>query len=136
MMNLQNALLSILMLVASFTSVIAQRSGGGRPGGDPQEMISREKQALYEQITDLSDAQKELLDGIYEEFGVTLQETFQEPRQSGDREARREKMQALLEEKNELIADVLSEDQYAIYTELTTRRGRRKEAATEGDSPN
>lgn len=128
------------MLLISFTSLVAQppggRPSGGRPtGGGPEETISREKQALYEQITDLSDDQKSLIDGIYEEFGTTLQETFEELQQSNNREARREKMQALREEKDELIADVLNEEQYAIYTELTSRRGRRRDTAPEGTRP-
>ena len=88
-------------------------------------MLSREKQALYEQVTDLSEDQKLLLDGIYEEFAVTLKETFEEMRQTNDREARREKMRALRKEKDGLIADVLNEEQYATYTRLASRRGRR-----------
>ncbi len=88
-------------------------------------MISREKQALYEQVTDLSDDQRGLLDGIYEEFATTLKEAFEESRGSGDREARREQMQTLRQEKDALIADVLSEEQYAIYEKLATRRNRR-----------
>ena len=121
------------VLVISFTAVNAQPGRGGRPqGGSPEEMLSREKQALYEQVTDLTEDQKLLIDGIYEEFGVTLRETFEEMRQTNDREARREKMQSLRAEKDAIIADVLNEEQYAIYTSLVSKRGRR----SRGDNAN
>ncbi|MEM8968956.1 MAG: hypothetical protein AAGE93_21240, partial [Bacteroidota bacterium] len=136
MYTLQHTLLSAFMLIASFTSLLAQSPGGRRPpGGGPEEMISREKQALYEQVTDLTDDQKALLDGIYEELGTTLKETSEELRQSNDREARREKMEALREEKDELVADVLNEEQYAIYSELTSRRRDRRGSRTESNQP-
>ena len=128
-------LFNVLVLVISFTTLNAQPGRGGRPpGGGPEEMLSREKQALYKQVTDLTEDQKLLIDGIYEEFAVTLKETFEEMRQTNDREARREKMQSLRKEKDDLIADVLSEEQYAIYTSLTSRRGRRSRAA-DGANP-
>ena len=126
MQPLLKVLFHAFVLVISLTSVNAQPGRGGRPpGGGLEEMLSREKQALYEQVTDLSEDQKLLLDGIYEEFAVTLKETFEEMRQTNDREARREKMQALRKEKDGLIADVLNEEQYATYTRLASRRGRR-----------
>ena len=56
-------------------------------------MLEREKQAINDKITDLTEDQKLLVDGIYEEYAVTLKETFQELRQSNlDRDARREKI--------------------------------------------
>lgn len=108
----------------------AQPPRGGRPGGrgpgNPEEFIAREKQALYTKITDLSEDQKILIEGIYDEFAVTLKETFEEFRESGNREGRREKMQALRAEKDELMADVLNPEQFETYKTLTSRRrGRR-----------
>lgn len=97
-------------------------------------MIKREKQAVYTKITDLSDDQKMLLDGIYEEFGTTLKETFEEIRSSGSREGMREKMMALRKEKDELVKDVLKEDQFKIYQEVSApRRGRRQNDDSNGD---
>ena len=125
MQTFQRTLFSVFALIISTCSLFAQPSGRRPPGGGPEEMVSREKQALYEQVTDLSDDQTALLDGIYEEFTATLKETFAESRGSGDREARREQMQGLRQEKDELIADVLNEEQYAIYEKLATRRNRR-----------
>ncbi|MEQ6166140.1 hypothetical protein AAOE16_03005 [Ekhidna sp. MALMAid0563] len=127
MKALQNSML-ILFLGISI-STLAQPPGGGRggrPGGGPEQMIEREKQTLYSKVEDLTDDQKLLLDGIYEEFLVIFQESMEEMRQSNDRESRREKMEALRKEKDELIADVLNEDQFKIYESISrTRRERR-----------
>lgn len=129
MKNLKNYLLAALLFLC-YTTLFAQPPRGGREqGGGPEEMIAREKQTLYGKMTDLTDDQKMLLNGIYEEFTVTLKETFQEMKQNNlEREARREKMESLFQEKNELIADVLSEEQYKVYESIvTTRRKRRNQ---------
>lgn len=106
---------------------LAQRPPGGRPGGGPEMMIEREKQALYSKVDDLSEDQKVLLDGIYDEFGITLKETFQAARESGSREGVREKMQALRKEKDELIKDVLNEEQFQKYLSIAQERRERRE---------
>ncbi|MDX1373187.1 MAG: hypothetical protein R3321_11985 [Nitrososphaeraceae archaeon] len=125
-----NILLILIFLCFSFISFSQGPGGGrpgGRPGGGPEEMIKREQQALYNNLEDLSNDQKMLLDGIYKEFQTTLEEAMKEMRASGDREGRREKMLALRKEKDALIKDVLSEDQYLIYEDLSKLRGRRGE---------
>lgn len=134
MKNFKKIILSALLVVLASTA-FAQPPGGGRRGGGPDELIKREKQALYTKITDLSEDQKLLLDGIYEEFGVTLKEAFEEMRtSSSSREGRREKMMALRKEKDELVKDVLNEDQFKIYQEVSTpRRGRRQGTDPNGD---
>jgi len=114
------------------TSLIsfAKPLGGARPPvGGPEVMFEREKQAVYKDLDDLTDDQKQLIDGIYEEFGTTLKETFEASRQSEDREARREKMKTLREEKDLLIKDVLNKEQFQIYNEITSKqkRGRRNQ---------
>ena len=97
------------------------------------DMVIREKQTLYKNIEDLSDDQKMLLDGIYEEFAATLKQNMEEMRnnrESMDRETMRAKMQALQEEKNGLIKDVLNQDQYAIYLKQIEGFRRRREVET------
>lgn len=117
-----------LLLLSSIHAFAQPRGGGrgGRPGGGPEEMIAREKQTVFTKINDLSEDQKMLLEGIYEEFGVTLKETFEEMRGSDDREKRQETMQNLRAEKDLLIKDVLNEEQYTIYQEISTSRRERK----------
>ncbi|ADR21237.1 hypothetical protein MATR_11340 [Marivirga tractuosa] len=119
--------LAVIAFLGLSFSAFSQGPGGRRAGGGPEEMIKREKQALYEKVEDLNSDQKLLLDGIYEEFQVTLEETMKELRSSGTREGMREKMETLRAEKDALIRDVLNEDQYAIYESISKPRARRKE---------
>ena len=121
--------LILLISFLSFTTLFAQSPGGRPPGGGPETMIAREKQAVLDKITDLNEDQELLLDGIYDEFTVTLKETFQESRESGSREGMREKMQALRSEKDDLIKDVLNEEQFKIYQTISQRKRERRESS-------
>ena len=67
------------------------------------------------------------LDGIYDEFAQTLEETFQEVRKSGKREEMRPKMEALRSEKDELMKDILSDDQWLVYAEMNEAQKKRME---------
>lgn len=118
---MKRILMLAFVLVFSLTA-LAQRP----PGGGPEMMLEREKQALYSKVDDLSEDQKLLIDGIYEEFGVTLKETFQKARESGSREGMREKFMSLREEKDGLIKDVLNEDQFLIYQSIAQDRRERR----------
>ncbi len=98
-----------------------------RPGGGPEVMLAREKQNVLENVENLSEDQKMLVSGIYDEFTVSLKEKFEEARESGSREGMREKMQALRAERDALIKDVLNEEQFMTYKRLTERkRGKRE----------
>lgn len=98
-------------------------------------MIKREQQNLYEKLTDLSDDQKLLLDGIYDEYAATFEEKMREAFQSRDREKMRETMQALVQEKDSLMADVLNKKQYEIYEEVSlTGRGRKEGPGDDKDN--
>lgn len=114
----------ILIAIVGFTSLFAQAQ---RPGGGPEVMLEREKQNVLEKVENLTEDQKMLVSGIYDEFSVSLKEKFQEARESGSREGMREKMEALRAEKDELIKDVLNEDQFTTYQSLTARKRDRKE---------
>jgi hypothetical protein len=116
--------LMVFLSITSAMTAFAQRPGGGRgPGGfDPDEMIKREKQNVYKAVEDLSADQKLLLDGIYDEFSLSFKELRDEMRQTRDFQAMRPKMEALRDEKDGLIKDVLSEDQFVIYEGLMDNR--------------
>ena len=128
-----------IALLTSFVALtmiaaVAQPPGGGPgrgrgPGGfDPSEMIEREKAFLYKEISDLTEDQKTLLDGIFEEFASSMTELREEAREIRDPEVMRPKMEALHTEKDELIKDVLNESQYMIYEEhIQTRKERRNQ---------
>ena len=115
------------LLKLSFTMLLGliMFSSYAQRGGGPSEFIEREKQAVIKKIEDLSEDQKILLSGIYDEFGVSLMEIFQNRDENTTRESMREKMLSLRKEKDELIADVLNEEQYVIYTGISSSQRRR-----------
>ena len=113
----------LILLIGLLSFNIAQAQ---RPGGSIEERVAREKQAIKKKITDLSADQTMLLDGIYDEYGETLQETFEEVRATGNWKELRGKMTALKEEKDGLIKDVINDDQYEIYLSVVQRRSERK----------
>lgn len=122
----------VILLFALIATLQAQPRGGM----DPTEMIAREKQNLYKEVTDLSDDQKLLLDGIYEEYAQSFTEIRDEMMKTRDRENIRPKMQALRKEKDELIRDVLNEDQYTRYETLMENSfRRRREGGQPGERP-
>jgi len=119
---------TILFLILSTSiSVFAQPRGRGPGSFDPDEMIKREKQNVFKAIADLSDDQKLLLEGIYDEFSMSFKELREEMMQTRDFQAMRPKMQALRGEKDGLIKDVLNEDQFLIYRGIMDNRRRQME---------
>lgn len=130
--GIQITLLSFLTLLGT-ASLFAQGGPppggrGGRGGFNPEEMVKREKQNVYKVIEDLSDDQKMLLDGIYDEFIVSFNELREEMRQTRDRQSMRPKMEALRDEKDGLIKDVLSEEQFKLYVGMMEKqRSQRRE---------
>ncbi len=126
---MKNLVTVIVLVVAVVGQLAAQPPGGRRgPGFDPQEMVEREKEMVLKKVKDLSDDQVMLVEGIYDEFGVTLKETFDEVRKTRNFEQMREKMPALREEKDLLIKDVLNEVQFEEYMALMEKsRKQRRE---------
>ena len=94
-------------------------------------MLAREKQNVLENVENLTEDQKMLVSGIYDEYAVSLKEKFEEARESGSREGMREKMQLLKAEKDALIKDVLNEAQFMTYQRLTEGRRGKKEDQNE-----
>ncbi len=92
------------------------------PGGmNPTEMVLREKQNLIKALPELTEDQKLLLDGIYDEFALSLKQNMEEViknRSGFNPEEMRAKMEGLMSEKDDLINDVLSDDQFIVYKEL------------------
>lgn len=135
-MKLSAFSIQILVVFLFLGSIPLMAQPGGRPGRfDPDEMIKREKQNLYKAVVDLNSDQKLLLDGIYDEFALSFKELRDEMRQTRNFQVMRPKMQALQQEKNALIKDVLNEDQFDIYMGLIEeRRRQRREMAQRSDS--
>lgn len=122
--------------------VAAQPPGGrGRGGFNPEEMIAREKEFLFKKLDDLSEDQKMLLEGIYDEFQQSFNELIAEVRQSGSWSEMRPKMEKLREEKDGLIKDVLNEEQFQVYADMQEKRRkemqeRREQRQRERDGEN
>jgi hypothetical protein len=139
MLKIRNSILLAIMTLFVSTQLMAQGGpppGGGPGGFDPDEMVKREKQNVYKEITDLSDDQKTLLDGIYEEFSVSFKEIRDEVMKTRDFQNMRPKMEALMKEKDDLIRDVLNEDQFAIYNGIVEdRRKQRQARMPQNDQP-
>jgi hypothetical protein len=128
---MKNIFFNILLLIAVSSSTIATvfaQPPGRPPGGgfDPDEMVKREKQNVFKAVTDLTDDQKLLLDGIYDEFSQSFKELREEMMQNRDFQAMRPKMEALREEKDGLIKDVLNEEQYKLYLNVIAERRRQR----------
>lgn len=139
--SIQHVRLFIGFFLAMMANLaVAQPPGPGPGRMDMADMVNREKQTLYKTLTDLTEDQKLLLDGIYDEFALTMKQNMEEMREnrgSGDPETMRTKMEALHEEKNNLIKDVLNEDQFAIYMEqMESAFGQRKGKRGQGPPPN
>ena len=117
-------LIILLIGLLTFNAASAQR-----PGGSIEERVAREKQVLMKKVTDLSADQTMLLDGIYDEYGLSLQETFNEVRSTGNWKELRGKMTALGEEKDGLIKDVLNDEQFEIYLSIVQTRMEKKRSA-------
>jgi nitrogen regulatory protein PII-like uncharacterized protein len=98
-------------------------------GFDPAEMVAREKENLYKSITDLSEDQVMLIDGVYEEYLLTFTELRDEIMKTRDWQSFRPKIMALRKEKDELMFDILNEDQYQLYADQmeTNRKNRQNQ---------
>jgi len=121
-------LFSPLLIIGLFTSWSTLTLAQPRGGFDPNEMIAREKQNLYTELPDLSSDQKMLIDGIYQEFSDSFTELREEAMKTRDFESMRPKMEALRKEKDELIKDVLSEEDYQVYLQMNEKnRARRRQ---------
>ena len=106
-----------------------------RGGFDPNEMIAREKQNLYTELPNLSVDQKMLIDGIYQEYSDSFAELREEVMKTRDFESMRPKMEALRKEKDELIKDVLSEEDYEVYLKMNEKNRARRRPQNENNQP-
>lgn len=91
---------------------------------DPKAMANREKEALYTNITDLTDDQKSVIDEIYTQYAEDLSKAFESA--DGDREKMREKMGEVRTGKQELLKEILTEDQWVKAEELAKKARERR----------
>ena len=135
---MKKLVLSIIILLTMTLTISAQQRRGGGPGGfNPSEMVEREKENVLKKVENLSADQKTLIEGIYDEFGETISETFEEIRKTRNFSEMRTKMQGLREEKDLLVKDVLNDEQYQAYLEVVeASRPRRQRPNNQPDGDN
>jgi len=102
-------------------------------------MAVREKNMLFKQIEDLSEDQKMLMEGIYQEYGDSFLEIREEVRKTRNWQEMRPKMMALREEKTLLMKDLLNPSQFEIYAGLMgqqEKQFRERQAERQNAPPN
>jgi hypothetical protein len=96
-----------------------------------KDMVMREKQNLYSKADGLSEDQKMIIDGIYDEYAQSIEETFEEVRKTRNWDEMHKKMEALRLEKDGLMYDILNEEQFTIYAEMTEAQRKEMEKRRE-----
>lgn len=101
--------------------------GSGMGGGnfDPAAFVDRQMEELKESLELSDDQEKQVREIITAGFETMRQAREEMQDGSGDREAMREKMQAMREEQTQKIKAVLSEEQFAKYEQIQAERRER-----------
>jgi Spy/CpxP family protein refolding chaperone len=104
-----------------------QMGSGGMGGGnfDPAAFVDRQMEELKESLELSDDQEKQVREIITAGFETMRQAREEMQDGGGDREAMREKMQAMREEQTQKIKAVLSEEQFAKYEQIQAERRER-----------
>jgi Spy/CpxP family protein refolding chaperone len=111
------AFVALAVLGLASSPALAQQGQGGRRMLSPDERLAQ----LTEQL-ELTDGQSEQMKPIIEEQSRKQQEVFENA--GGDRATMRAEMMKLMEETDELYAEVLTEEQMNRYREMRSERMR------------
>jgi len=110
----------ILFLFAFFLALIANAQRGNM---DPEEMAKRNTDAMKERL-ELSDDQLKKVEAINLETSKKMSDVFASA--SGTREAMREEMMSIDEEKDEVLKPILTEDQWKEYEKMKEEQAERR----------
>lgn len=114
--------LFLLILAIVFPSILMAQGGPGMGRQfDPAQMVAAEKQLLLDSIQGLNDDQKLIINAIYDDY----ESAFTKARENMDpdsRQAMRESMMKIRDDKNEALQAVLTEEQYKAFNEILKRR--------------
>ena len=83
---------------------------------DPEAMVKKENELIFAEIEGLTDKQKEKVTKINEDFAVAVRDLIDN--RTGDCQEMREKMQALRQEKEKSMQEVLTGVQFEKYKTL------------------
>jgi len=112
-----------LMAFSSMAVAQDQKPGGGRRGPSVEQRMDRMTEELK-----LTDAQKPKVKAVLEATAKKGQELRGDT--SVPREERREKMQAIMEQENKQLKEILTPDQYTKYEKIRAEMrggGKKKE---------
>jgi hypothetical protein len=100
----------LLLSVLSVNTVFAQRNF------DPQRMADRQTKMINEHISSLTGQQKTQVKELNEQYSKSMSDLWSN--NSGDRQAMREKMQAMRKDRNEKLKAIFNEAQYKQYQQM------------------
>ena len=116
----KNILLPALMLVISLSAFAQGGPGMGRQF-NPDAMVAAEKQLLLDSVSGLNDDQKLIIEAIYEDYKAAL-ETARENMDPDNRQAMRENMVKIRDEKGAALKEILTEEQFQAFEDILARR--------------
>ena len=99
------------LLLAGSLTVLAQGPRGGRL--DPSKMLQMEKGAILNQVTDLSEAQKQELTALYDDLALEVDQKMVDAR-----ETRKEERDAFQAKKTEALTAIFSDEQLKQYQDM------------------
>ena len=112
--------LRVMAVAALFAAAPASAQGGmgggGGMRGNPEQMMARQKEMLFKDIT-LSTEQTTKVDSIMAAGQGKQREMMQAAMAGGDRAGMREQMQKMTEERNTAIKAVLTDEQKKKFDE-------------------
>ncbi len=107
--------------------ILTSIAGFGQRGErNPAEMAAREKTMLLDSINDLTADQKIVINEIYDQYAKDLEKTFAE--NSGNREEMRASMQSLRKNHHVMLQEILTEEQWAKWQQITRNARERRRA--------
>lgn len=100
-----------------------------QPRIDPDAMVKKENELVFDEIEGLTDKQKEKVIKVNEDFAASVKDLM--ANRTGDRQEMRGKMTALRQEKEKAMQSVFTDGQFEKYKTLMQtlreeRRGGRK----------
>lgn len=115
---------TLIFAVLTLLTLQAQRPGGSRGGGSPEERAAAMTERMSTEL-DLSAAQSEKIKGVNLEFAQKMQEKRAAARASGDRESMRELMKVMREEQAVALKKYLTTEQIEKWDKIQAERPNR-----------
>jgi hypothetical protein len=109
--------LTLIVLGILFIPIDSFSQSGEGNRRDPAEITTAEKKIILDSITGLNDEQKLIIEEIYKDYGSAIT-TARANADPNNREAMRNDMTSIRNEKNESLKAILTQAQYQEYDVL------------------